>query len=133
MVQKNEDTIPFQEFSQDKEKAIDTINENNVVDDREGKHTEIRGTESKDSTDDIFKIIKTMLNKVEELGKKFVANTKKNNKASVINLSDVKKCQQPTILFLVTSHSSNKVRRKIIRDYWGYQDNFKKAARFLYK
>ena len=47
-----------------------------------------------------------------------------DGKSHVENLLEVKKCKKSTVLFLVTSHSSNKERRKTIRNNWGDQDKF---------
>ena len=76
-----------------------------------------------------------ILTKLEELSAKIndisskikngSTDKKKTAKASVINLPSVRKCKKSTILFLVTSHSSNTKRREAIRNNWGFSDIFR--------
>ena len=68
---------------------------------------------------DISEKLKTQKKKDEKPGHQ------KNDKASVINLQQISKCRNTTIIFLVTSHSSNKARRAAIRNNWGYSEIFR--------
>ena len=81
---------------------------------------------------DILKKLDELTSKVGELSKKMdhedkehAFSMKKNNKASVINPSSIKKCGNSTVLFLVTSHSSNRKRRAAIRNNWGFTEIFR--------
>ena len=80
------------------------------------------------TTQKMMNIINNLSSKVDDLMKTVQQNDaksmKKEEKAKVINLSDHKKCRNPHILFLVTSHSSNVERRAIIRKNWGDENKF---------
>eukprot|EP00111_Clytia_hemisphaerica_P006602 TCONS_00019133-protein len=100
---------------------------------KETKKTESKATSSElINATDILKKLEELTSKVGEISKKIdhedkenTFSMKKNNKASVINPSSVKKCVNSTILFLVTSHSSNRKRRAAIRNNWGFTEIFR--------
>lgn len=79
----------------------------------------------KETLESLMEKIENLSSKLEYVAKK-MSETKpeRNNKARVINIEDHKKCNNPTILFMVTSHSANVKRRQTIRNNWGNQERF---------
>ena len=77
----------------------------------------------------ILKKLEELSAKVNAISSKIKNGTtttqQKTSKASVINRPTIRKCEKTTVLFLVTSHSSNRKRRQAIRDNWGFPDIFK--------
>ena len=86
---------------------------------------------SKENKDElILKKLEELSLKVNDISLKIKSGVtdgkkRRKSKATVINQSSVKKCKKSTILFLVTSHSSNTKRRAAIRNNWGFPDIFK--------
>lgn len=81
---------------------------------------------------DVLAKLENLAEKVNDISDKLKSQKKeekgtmqKIDKASVINLQQISKCKNSTIIFLVTSHSSNKARRAAIRNNWGYSEIFR--------
>ena len=66
--------------------------------------------------------VRVLTSKVDKLSR-FVSS-KREEKAEITNLKDLRKCNNPTVLFMVTSHSSNTKRRRSIRETWGNQAKY---------
>ena len=73
----------------------------------------------------LVKMVQNLTSKVDLLSKQMKTSLKgREEKAHITNLQDVRQCENPFVLFLVTSHSSNYDRRKMIRQNWGNQDKY---------
>lgn len=78
----------------------------------------------------LMKTIEKLSNKIDYVFKKINETQKpetkisRPDKARVLNIEDQKQCNDPTVLFLVTSHSANTKRRQAIRNNWGNQARF---------
>lgn len=93
------------------------------------KFKNLENTENKQADYRIQNILEGLANSVRILTSKvdklsrFILS-KREEKAEITNLKDIRKCKNPTVLFLVTSHSSNIKRRQSIRETWGNQAQY---------
>ena len=102
----------------------------------------LENTENKQSEYRVEKILEGLANSVRVLNSKVdkisrFISSKREEIAEVTNSKDIRKCRNPTVLFLVTSHSSNTKRRRSIRETWGnqakYFNIFKKKYNLTYE
>lgn len=87
------------------------------------------------SLDALTNYVRVLTSKMDKLSK--LISTKKEERAKITNLKDIRKCKNPTVLFLVTSHSSNAKKRQSIRETWGnqakYFETFKREYNLTYE
>ena len=77
------------------------------------------------SQDDMMKNLNELQQQVASLSKNIASSLQKREEiAHVTNNEDIRACNKPFVLFLVTSHSSNHKRRRSIRETWAKQDKF---------
>jgi Galactosyltransferase. len=75
--------------------------------------------------DTMMKKMDGLQQQVATLSKNIASSLQKHEEiARVTNNEDIKACNNPFVLFLVTSHSSNYQRRKTIRETWAKRDQF---------
>ena len=97
----------------------------------EKKQLQMRSMSNENKDELILKKLEELSAKVNDISMKIKSGITSRNvrssKATVINKSTVKNCKnkKTTVLFLVTSHSSNTKRRAAIRNNWGNSGIFK--------